>query len=145
MRNGHRNLWTTEEDNRLRELIASNASPALMSAKLKRSAEAIRIRSLILRKRDAASALLVATPALPGETPIGNVNLPTRIRNVLTAEGIKTVGEARETPDETLLKSRGSSWSPQVPARIQRIALLKPAGVILLIKFSGLVGGHVRN
>jgi len=74
-----------------------------MSAKLKRSPEAIRIRSLILRKKDAASVLLLATPALPDETPISRVNLPTRIRNVLTAEGIKTVGEARETSDETLL------------------------------------------
>ena len=51
MRNGHRNLWTTEEDDQLRELIASNASPTLMSAKLKRSSEAIRMRCIILRKR----------------------------------------------------------------------------------------------
>ena len=103
MRNGHRSLWTTGEDDQLRELVAGNVSPTLMSAKLKRSPEAIRIRTLILRKKDAASVLLTATPALPDETPISKVNLPTRIRNVLTAEGIKTVGEARETPDETLL------------------------------------------
>jgi DNA-directed RNA polymerase alpha subunit len=103
MRNGHRNLWTNQEDDQLRELIAGKASPTLMSAKLKRSPEAIRIRSLILRKKDAASVLVLATPALPDETPISRVNLPTRIRNVLTAEGIKTVGEARETSDETLL------------------------------------------
>jgi len=51
MRNGHRNPWTTEEDNQLRELIASKASPTLMSAKLKRSSEAIRMRCMILRKR----------------------------------------------------------------------------------------------
>ena len=101
MRNGHRNLWTNQEDDQLRELIAGKASPTLMSAKLKRSPEAIRIRSLILRKKDAASVLVLATPALPDETPISRVNLPTRIRNVLTAEGIKTVGEARETSDET--------------------------------------------
>ena len=52
MRNGHRNLWTADEDDHLRELIASNASPTLMSAKLKRSAEAIRMRIIVLRKRD---------------------------------------------------------------------------------------------
>jgi hypothetical protein len=63
MRNGHRALWTTEEDNRLRELIASNASPTLIAAKLRRSPEAIRMRIIILRKRDAASDRL-ATPAL---------------------------------------------------------------------------------
>jgi hypothetical protein len=52
MRNGHRILWTAEEDDQLRELIASNASPTSMSAKLKRSPQAIRMRIIILRKRD---------------------------------------------------------------------------------------------
>jgi hypothetical protein len=52
MRNGHRNLWTAEEDHHLRELIARDASTTLMSAKLKRSAEAIRMRIIVLRKRD---------------------------------------------------------------------------------------------
>jgi hypothetical protein len=50
MRNGHRTLWTIAEDDQLRGLIASNASPTLMSAKLKRSPEAIRMRIIILRK-----------------------------------------------------------------------------------------------
>ncbi len=55
MRNGHRNLWMTEEDNQLRELITSKASPTLMSAKLRRSSEAIRMRCMILRKRQATN------------------------------------------------------------------------------------------
>jgi len=47
--------------------------------------------------------MLDPTPELPDDTPISDVELPTRIRNVLTAAGLKTVGEIRETADETLL------------------------------------------
>jgi DNA-directed RNA polymerase alpha subunit len=47
--------------------------------------------------------ILDPTPELPDDTPIENVQLPTRIRNVLAAAGLKTVGEVRETADETLL------------------------------------------
>jgi len=61
MQNGRRNLWTTEKDDQLRELIAINASPTLMSAKLKRSPQAIRMRIIILRKREYT---LAATPDL---------------------------------------------------------------------------------
>lgn len=43
------------------------------------------------------------TPGLPDDTPISEVELPTRIRNALVAAGIETVGEVRETADETLL------------------------------------------
>jgi DNA-directed RNA polymerase alpha subunit len=43
------------------------------------------------------------TPELPDETLIDRVTLPTRIRNVLEAAGLKTVGEVRETSDDTLL------------------------------------------
>jgi DNA-directed RNA polymerase alpha subunit len=46
---------------------------------------------------------LVPTPELPDDTPIEDVRFPTRIRNVLAAAGLKTVGEVRETADETLL------------------------------------------
>ena len=38
------------------------------------------------------------TPELPDETLIADVRFPTRIRNVLAAAGLKTVGEVRETP-----------------------------------------------
>jgi DNA-directed RNA polymerase alpha subunit len=43
------------------------------------------------------------TPGLPDDTPISDVELPARIRNVLVAAGLETVGEVRETADETLL------------------------------------------
>ena len=51
MQKGHRQLWAAEEDDQLRELMAANASATLMSAKLKRSTQAIRMRCLVLRKR----------------------------------------------------------------------------------------------
>jgi DNA-directed RNA polymerase alpha subunit len=47
--------------------------------------------------------LVDPTPELPDDTPIDRVRLSTRIRNVLAAAGLKTVGEVRETADETLL------------------------------------------
>jgi DNA-directed RNA polymerase alpha subunit len=43
------------------------------------------------------------TPELPDDVPISQVELPARIRNVLVAAGLKTVGEVRETSDEILL------------------------------------------
>ena len=43
------------------------------------------------------------TPGLPDDTPISDVELPARIPNALVAAGIETVGEVRETADETLL------------------------------------------
>ena len=43
------------------------------------------------------------TPELPDDTPISDVEFPVRIRNVLAAAGLKTVGEVRETSDEILL------------------------------------------
>jgi DNA-directed RNA polymerase alpha subunit len=47
--------------------------------------------------------LIDPKPELPDDTPIDRVRFPTRIRNVLAASGLKTVGEVRETADETLL------------------------------------------
>ena len=46
---------------------------------------------------------LYPTPELPDDTPIAHVRFATRIRNVLNAAGIKTVGEVRKTSDKTLL------------------------------------------
>jgi DNA-directed RNA polymerase alpha subunit len=43
------------------------------------------------------------TSELPDGTPIAGVRFPPRIRNVLAASGLKTVGEVREITDETLL------------------------------------------
>jgi len=47
--------------------------------------------------------MLDPTPELPDDTPISDVEFPARIRNVLTAAGLKTVGEVRETSDEILI------------------------------------------
>jgi DNA-directed RNA polymerase alpha subunit len=47
--------------------------------------------------------MLQPTPELPDDTPLDKVELPGRIRNVLKAAGLDTVGEVREVPDETLL------------------------------------------
>ena len=47
--------------------------------------------------------MLDPTPELPDDTPLDNVELPARIRTVLAAAGLSTVGEVREISDETLL------------------------------------------
>jgi DNA-directed RNA polymerase alpha subunit len=47
--------------------------------------------------------LLDPTPELPDDAPISGVEFPARIRNVLAAAGLETVGEVREISDETLL------------------------------------------
>jgi DNA-directed RNA polymerase alpha subunit len=47
--------------------------------------------------------LVDPTPELPDDTLIADVRFATRIRNVLAAAGLKTVGEIRETADKTLL------------------------------------------
>jgi DNA-directed RNA polymerase alpha subunit len=47
--------------------------------------------------------MLEPTPELPDETLISDIEFPTRIRTVLTAAGLETVGEVRETSDEILL------------------------------------------
>jgi DNA-directed RNA polymerase alpha subunit len=47
--------------------------------------------------------LVDPTPELPDDTLIENVRFATRIRNVLAAAGLETVGEVRETAGEILL------------------------------------------
>jgi DNA-directed RNA polymerase alpha subunit len=47
--------------------------------------------------------MLQPTPELPDDTPLYNVELPVRVRNVLTAAGLNNVGDVREISDETLL------------------------------------------
>ena len=47
--------------------------------------------------------MLYPTPELPDDTLLSDVEFPARIRTVLAAAGLKTVGEARETSDEILL------------------------------------------
>ena len=47
--------------------------------------------------------MLDPTAELPDDTPISDVEFPPRIRNVLTASGLKSVGEVREASDAELL------------------------------------------
>jgi len=47
--------------------------------------------------------LVVPTPELPDDTPIERVLFSIRIRNALNVAGMKTIGEVRETSDDTLL------------------------------------------
>lgn len=46
---------------------------------------------------------LEPTPELPDNTPVREVQFPDRIKDALFAAGIKTVGEVRETSDDTLV------------------------------------------
>jgi DNA-directed RNA polymerase alpha subunit len=48
--------------------------------------------------------VLSPTPELPDNTPIGDVELSPRIRKILAAWGLKTVGEVREASDKMLLR-----------------------------------------
>jgi len=48
--------------------------------------------------------MLDPLPELPDDTLVEVVNLPPRVRNALLLGGIRTVGQARETPDCELLK-----------------------------------------
>jgi hypothetical protein len=47
--------------------------------------------------------MLNPTLELPDDTPISQVQFPTRIRNVLAVAGLKTVGEVREASDAMLI------------------------------------------
>jgi DNA-directed RNA polymerase alpha subunit len=110
-------VWTPYEDERLRALASSGASAATIARQMNRSEQAVRKRAVrlnvVLAKRAQAQAqgegemserhMLDPTPELPNDTPIDRVRFPARIQNVLVAAGLKTVGEIRETSDETLL------------------------------------------
>ena len=53
---------------------------------------------------DAAKPVLLSPrPELPDDTPIELLDMATRIQGVLKIEGLKTVGEVRETADDVLL------------------------------------------
>jgi DNA-directed RNA polymerase alpha subunit len=47
--------------------------------------------------------MLDPTPELPDDTLLSRVDFPTRIQNVLSAAGLRTVGEVREASDEMLM------------------------------------------
>ena len=52
---------------------------------------------------DGRVVLFDPTPMLSNETPLNEVAMPTRIRNAFKFHGLRTVGDARETSDATLL------------------------------------------
>ena len=58
------------------------------------------------RGKQVAGPMLYPAPELPDVTLIENVRFSTRIRNALNAAGMKTIGEVRETSDDTLLSLR---------------------------------------
>ena len=61
--------------------------------------------------------LVDPTPELPDNTPIDRIRFPARIQNGLAAAGLKTIGEVRETADDTLLSSYDFSKGSVVPRR----------------------------
>jgi len=66
--------------------------------------ERLRAERLAREATDPAGGRLVMpTPQLPDDTPIDKLRLPSRMREALRAEGLKTVGEIREKSDRQLL------------------------------------------
>lgn len=105
MGSGQRGLrWTSTEDRLLIELVASNASDTTLSTRLKRSSEAVRMRLLVLQKKQKQLVdELMPTPELPDKTPVDQLQLPTRIKRALLFQGLATVGDIREASDNMLL------------------------------------------
>jgi hypothetical protein len=62
-----------------------------------------RLREARSAREAVAGPMLYPAPGLPDITLIENVRFSTRIRNALNAAGMKTIGEVRETSDDTLL------------------------------------------
>jgi len=44
------------------------------------------------------------SPELPDDTPIASIELPPKVREALTAAGLRTAGDVREAPDATILR-----------------------------------------
>jgi hypothetical protein len=78
--------------------------------------------------------LVDPTPELPDDTPVDRVRFPTRIQNVLVTAGLKTVGEVRETADETPLSFQDLGHSS---IKHLRTTLGLPSG--------GAGSGHLAN
>ena len=62
-----------------------------------------RLREERMERETAAGPMVAPTPELPDDIPIERMLLSTRIQNALRAADLKTVGEVREIPDETLI------------------------------------------
>jgi DNA-directed RNA polymerase alpha subunit len=52
------------------------------------------------------------SPELPDDMSIANVELPPKVREALTAAGLRTVGDVREAPDAKILRilNLGENW-----------------------------------
>ena len=62
-----------------------------------------RLRAERLAREAVDEPTLYPAPELPDDTPLDKVRFSSRIRNVISATGWKTVGEVREASDATLL------------------------------------------
>jgi DNA-directed RNA polymerase alpha subunit len=62
-----------------------------------------RLRTERLAREAAAGPMFYPAPELPDDTLIDKVRFSTRIRNAVTAAGLKTVGEIRDASDDWLL------------------------------------------
>jgi DNA-directed RNA polymerase alpha subunit len=61
-----------------------------------------RLRAERLAREAVAGPMLRPEPALPDETPVENLKLATRIKQILQAAGVATVGEIRRKSDKEL-------------------------------------------
>ena len=57
-------------------------------------------------------AMIDPSPELPDDMSIANVELPLKVREALTAAGLRTVGDVREAPDAKVLRipDLGENW-----------------------------------
>jgi DNA-directed RNA polymerase alpha subunit len=62
-----------------------------------------RLRQARLERENAAGPMPYPAPEIPDDTLVARIHFSTRIRNALTAGGLKTAGEIREASDATLL------------------------------------------
>jgi DNA-directed RNA polymerase alpha subunit len=49
-------------------------------------------------------AMIDPSPELPDDMSIANVELPSKVKQALTAAGLRTVGDVREAPDTKILR-----------------------------------------
>jgi DNA-directed RNA polymerase alpha subunit len=66
-----------------------------------------RVQRGIPMSMDTKASLLTPMPELPDDTLIDRLEFPSRIRRVLQAQGLATVGQVRETSDEVLMSIPG--------------------------------------
>jgi hypothetical protein len=78
------------------ELLNDPKLKATIAAALKNGVEIVGPVELKMKQKPSVD--------LPDETRIADVDLPTRIQNILASNGIRTVGELRKTSDDTLLR-----------------------------------------